>query len=315
MSVLSDPPTLPTSLWARFQNVFAGRSREWPTYLVAVGCYGGFAALTLYWEFLSVWIAIPLAGYLICWHGHLTHEVVHGHPTNSARLNHALIGFNLGGWVPYPLYRDTHIAHHETEHLSHPTLDPESQYHMPEDWAQRGPIAQAYFTAMNSAVGRMVLGGPWIVFSFWREEVRRVMRGDTRYVSAWLWLVVNNAVLAAWWLWVCDIAVWQMLAALYAGVMLMVLRSYLEHRPGASNDARCAIVEGEGPIALLFLNNCYHLIHHDRPGLAWYDIPKTYWQNKEYWRARTGGHWFKGYREVFWRFGLSPKDTPVHPDA
>ena len=316
MSVLSDPsPLPPPTLFGKLSGLVAGRAREWPTALVLIGCYGGFAALTLNWPSVPVWLAVPLAGYLICLHGHLVHEIVHGHPTNNARLNQALVGLNLGGWVPFAIYRDMHLDHHRSEHLSHPVLDPESHYTLPEDWSRLGPVSRAIFTAMNTAIGRMVLGGPWAVISFWRSEAARMLGGDLRYATSWLCLAANNCLLVVWWLWLCEVPIWAMLAAGYCGVMLMVLRSFLEHRPGPSNEERCAIVEGEWFMGLLFLNNCYHLVHHDKPGLSWYDIPRVYERDRDQWRARTGGYWFQGYREVFRRYALTPKDTPVHPDA
>lgn len=317
MSVLSHAPQSPpiAGIFAKLRQIFAGRAREWPTVLLVVGCYGGFAALTVNWHGIPAWLAIPMAGYLICLHGHLSHEIVHGHPTNSHVLNRALVGINLGGWVPFPIYRDIHLAHHASRHLSHPVHDPESFYQTPANWAQWGPIGRALFVVMNTVVGRMLLGGPWSVISFLRAELARARSGDHRYLSCWSLLLLNNCVLVAWWLWICDVPVWAMLAAFYTGLILVVLRSFIEHRPGRHNEERCAIVEGEWPLALLFLNNCYHLVHHDRPGLAWYDIRKVYQQDKDAWRARTGGHWFKGYLDVFLRYGLTPKDSPQHPDA
>lgn len=313
MTTRTDLPPLLATTFGRLHTVFAGRVREWPTALVILGCYGGFFALTLYWSAIPFWAAIPIAGYLICLHGHVAHEVVHGHPTNSTKLNHALVALNLGGWVPFPIYRDSHMAHHETEHLSHPVLDPESRYLMPDTWRQSGLLKRGLFVVSNTALGRMMVGAPWIAVQFWVNEGAKLARGDRRYALAWICLALNNIVLGLWWLWICAVPVWQMVAALYIGLMLTMLRSYLEHRPGENNDTRCAIVEAEAPFALLFLNNCYHLVHHDRPGLAWYDIPKIYKQDREIWRQRTGGHWFRGYREVFRRYALKPKDSPVHP--
>ncbi|MET5115750.1 fatty acid desaturase, partial [Burkholderia pseudomallei] len=58
----------------------------------------------------------------------LQHELLHGHPTRSARVN-KLLGYPpLAVWYPYTLYRDTHLEHHRDEDQTAPGIDPESNY-------------------------------------------------------------------------------------------------------------------------------------------------------------------------------------------
>jgi len=68
-------------------------------------------------------------------------------------------------------------------------------------------------------------------------------------------------------------------------------------------------------MSLLFLNNNLHLVHHDKPGLAWYRLPALYRQRRDLFLASNGGYFFKGYGEVFRRYFLSAKEQPLHPAA
>ena len=71
---------------------------------------------------------ILAGGFIVCVHGSLQHEFLHGHPTSSQTLNTLLIWFPMGLWMPFTIYRDSHIAHHRCERLTDPLQDPESFY-------------------------------------------------------------------------------------------------------------------------------------------------------------------------------------------
>lgn len=287
---------------------------EWPTWTFWATHFAGFGALTYFWNGLPAWISIPALAYLICFHAHLTHELIHGHPTRSRTLNRLLMLPNLTGWVPYEIYRDSHIAHHETAYLTHPLEDPESYYVPQFLWDRLPRVARWLLTANNTMIGRMILGPPLIIAQFYRYELKRFLRGDFRYAGAWTILAISNAVLGYWLFVVCGMPVLDFCLAFYGGISLMLVRSFTEHRIADSQDERCAIVEAGPVMQLLFLNNCFHLVHHDRPSLAWYEIPRVYAADRETWRARTGGHWFRGYWDVFRRAALTPKDSPRFPN-
>lgn len=288
---------------------------EWPTWLVLFGHYACFTAMTLFWAEIPAWITVPVLAYLVCLHAHLTHELIHGHPTRNRTVNRWLVPFNLIGWVPYEHYRDQHIAHHKAAQLSHPELDPESYYFTPEAWGRKSGIMRWLHVAHFTLLGRILLGPMMVVLGFWRDEVLKIVKGDFTYLLPWLGLIVNNAVLAYWLFGICDMPGLTVALGLYLGIGLMLVRSYTEHRPGDTQEHRCIIVEGEAPIQLLFLNNCFHLVHHDRPDLPWYEIPRVYAADREAWRARTGGFWFTGYWEILKRTAFTPKDSPLYPDS
>lgn len=97
---------------------------EWQTVALAVAIYGGFLALTWFWQSLPVAVVIGLGGWLIAWHGSLQHEVIHGHPTRDQRINDAIGSVPLSLWLPYGIYREGHLVHHRDEHLTDPIEDP-----------------------------------------------------------------------------------------------------------------------------------------------------------------------------------------------
>ncbi len=84
--------------------------------------------LTLFWAAIPIWLLVPLAAWLIAWQGSLQHEVMHGHPTRNRRINDAIGWPPLSLWLPYPIYRVSHLRHHRDEYLTDPIEDPESTY-------------------------------------------------------------------------------------------------------------------------------------------------------------------------------------------
>ncbi len=291
-------------------------SIEFPTLVVAVAIYGGFGVLTWFHAALPWWILLPLGGYLVAWHGSLQHEVVHGHPTPWAWVNEALVLPSLWLWVPFRVYRETHLAHHNDDILTDPVEDPESFYVTAEAWAAAGPLARAWLTVQNSLAGRLVFGPLRCVRLFFSAEAARLLKGDVSHGKAWALHLLGSALVLGWVLWVCDMPFWQyLLFFAYPGLSLTLLRSFLEHRAVPDPAERSAIVEAEPPLALMFLNNNLHVVHHAKPGLAWYKLPPLYRSERAGFLATNGGYFFKGYREVFRRYFLRAKEHPLHPMA
>ena len=107
-------------------------SVEWRTIWLILATYAAFAGLTWYADSLPWWLLVPLAGYVVCLHGSLSHEVVHGHPTGNKLLNEALIFPNLVLWVPFRRYAYLHRVHHNDDRLTDPYDDPESWFRSPQ---------------------------------------------------------------------------------------------------------------------------------------------------------------------------------------
>ncbi|MGI9414689.1 MAG: fatty acid desaturase, partial [Hyphomicrobiales bacterium] len=64
---------------------------------------------------------------------------------------------------------------------------------------------------------------------------------------------------------------------------------------------------------LLFLNNNLHAVHHDRPWLAWYQIPAVYRRRRRDVLDGNGNYLIEGYSRLFARYLFRPKEPVAHP--
>ena len=55
------------------------------------------------------------------------------------------------------------------------------------------------------------------------------------------------------------------------------------------------IIEDRGPLALLFLNNNLHAVHHAHPRLPWYRLPGEYARRRDEFLRRNGGYRYGSY--------------------
>lgn len=287
---------------------------EWPTMAVAGCVYGGFAALTWYYHALPLWLLVPAAAFVVAWHGSLQHEVIHHHPTRWRRVNEALVLPSLWLWMPYRVYRDTHLAHHRDERLTDPIDDPESYYLTAERWRRYGPLARTVMSFRNTLIGRLLVGPFIAVYGLWRDQLPRLWRGERRALWAWGLHAVGCALVLGWASGVCAIPVAEYVAVFaYPGIALTLLRSFAEHRAEENPANRSVIVEAAWPFALVFLNNNLHALHHREPGVAWYDLPARYRSERERILAANGGYRFQGYGDIVRRYLLRPKEPLIHP--
>jgi len=286
---------------------------EWPTIAVAVAIYSGFGLLTWWYEALPWWVVLPLGAYLVAWHGALQHEVVHGHPTPWPLVNELLVFPSLWLWLPFRLYRDTHLAHHNDVALTDPLEDPESNYVTKEDWARRGPLSRAWLWVLCTLAGRLVF---MPTVCFWRlvvGETRRIASGDRGNLNIWALHILSCALVFGWAVGICNIpAVEYVVFFAYSGSALNLVRSYLEHQARAEVGERTAIVESGPIMSLLFLNNNLHTLHHLEPGMPWYRLPTRYRMYREAILEHNGGYLLPGYRWIFLRYLFWPKESPVH---
>ncbi|WP_425405383.1 fatty acid desaturase [Hwanghaeella sp.] len=286
---------------------------EWPTWLLIAVIYGSWSVLTYSGMELPWWILLPAGAFVTCWHGHLQHELIHGHPTRNQKVNDIIAFPPLSLWLPYPIYKEQHLAHHRSRTLADPLDDPESYYLHPDRWASLSGFAKAILTANNTLLGRWLLGPVLVPLGFLKSELRLLLQGDRHRMRIWLGHLMSLAVILTWIVGVCGLPVWTYLAFfVLPGTSLLLMRSFLEHRPGRKQKERTAIVEGSWLTRLLYLNNNLHVVHHTQPKLAWYRIPAAYERNKDAIRRRNGGYIFKGYAEIAHRYLLTPKDLPVY---
>jgi len=257
---------------------------------------------------------LPLGAWFTAWQASLQHEIIHGHPTRSRRVNRLIGCWPLLLWLPFEVYRMSHLVHHRDERLTDPLDDPESHYWTPEQWAEVGFVRRRIIRANATLLGRVTIGPAWSMGRYLAREAVALIRGDRLRRRIWAEHAVLVALVVAWLVLVCDMNLWiYFVAFVYPGTALMLVRSFAEHRAESDIDERTAIVENAPVLGLLFLYNNLHAVHHERPGLPWYRIPGWYRAHRDRLVAENGGLVYDGYLDVARRFLISAHDDPVHP--
>lgn len=292
---------------------FTARS-EWPTWLLLIGVYGAWFAVLCNSAWLGVagstLLLIPL---LVLWLS-LQHELLHGHPTRWVRLNKLLGYAPFAVWYPYTLYRDSHLRHHCDEDLTVPGLDPESRYLTHGDWQASSLFERGVHWLNKTVLGRFLIGAPLALLALAKEQGQRLMAGDRQAWRMWLTHGFFTALMLTFIAHFSVLPVWHYLLLISVPALsIAMIRSYHEHRPHAQPQQRTVLNEAAWPWRWLFLNLNFHLVHHDLPGLAWYDLPKAYYAQRERWVARSGGFVVHGYGQLWRQNGLRPIDSPQHP--
>jgi fatty acid desaturase len=290
---------------------------EWPTWIVIVAVYGGW--LSILGAYHQALLNLPLATVLLAvwaaWFMSLQHELIHGHPTRSARVN-ALFGYApLSVWYPYALYRDSHLLHHTDSTLTLPDIDPESTYISQARWDLAGPLKRRLLTVRKTFLGRLLLGPPWGVAALLASEWKTVARGDFRRAPMWLghgalcvgmlYGIQHFAGIPAW---------YYLLAVTWPALSLASVRSFYEHRAQPMVPERTVINEGGWFTRVLFLNNNLHAVHHARPDVPWYSLPAFYRAQRATFLSHNGNfHVPGGYLQLLRQYAWRPVDAPAHP--
>ncbi|PWJ17462.1 fatty acid desaturase [Jannaschia seohaensis] len=288
----------------------AGRPIEWPTLLLLAGVHATWAALLWWGDAIPPLAALLILGPILTLHSSLQHEVLHGHPTADSRLNDAMVALPLGLLVPYRRFRDLHLAHHHDPNLTDPYDDPETNYLDPVHWARMGALWRLVWRANNTLLGRMALGPVLAQWTLIREDWRA--RHDPAVRSAWALHGVGVAVVLAL-VAASEVPLWAYLGGCWLAMSILRIRTFLEHRAAHAPRERSVIIEDRGPLALLFLNNNFHAVHHARPTLPWYRLPAAYAAERETVLRRNGGYRYTSYWPVFRDHLLRAKDPVPHP--
>ena len=245
----------------------------------------------------------------------LQHEIIHGHPTPWRRVNEAIGVWPLSLWLPFSLYRSTHLRHHQDANLTDPFEDPESYYFTSAGWRDLGPFGRAFAAAQATLLGRLVLGPCWMIGRFVTDLFRDARRGKGDARSALFRHLLECIPVLAWVIVLCGMPLWVYVACfVYPGMSLAMVRSFAEHRAAPEAEKRTAIVENARILGPLFLFNNLHVAHHMRGGLPWYQIPKFYRLNRSALIARNGGLVYDSYFDVARRYLVRPNDDLVHPE-
>ena len=284
---------------------------EWPTLMLLAGTYLAWGLGTWVWG-LSGLLSILITGWFIAQFSSLQHEVLHGHPFRNRLVNEALVFPALTLVVPYGRFRDTHLQHHFDPNLTDPYDDPESNFVDPTVWPHLPRLIRALLRLNNTLLGRITLGTAlgiayWIV-----GEAKLIRKGTPGVALAWALNALGWVPVFAWLAWV-GMPIWAYLMAVYLGISLTRIRTFLEHRAHEVSRGRTVIIEDRGPLSILFLNNNFHAVHHMHPQVPWYQLPGLYARHKDHYQRRNDGYIYPSYAQIFARYLFRAKDPVPHP--
>lgn len=286
---------------------------EAPTLALLLGVYAAFAALTYFSQLLPAALTVIGLGVVITLHSSLQHEVLHGHPFKRAWLSDLTVFPALGLFVPYQRFKDTHLAHHHDPNLTDPYDDPESNFLDRIVWDSFPRSLRALASFNNTLLGRMVVGPLISLAVFYAGDLRHLLNGNRRVWRAYTEHGLGVALVLVWLLLVCDMSLWHYVFSAYLGMSLLKIRTFLEHQAHERAAARSVIIEDRGPLALLFLNNNYHAVHHAHPKVVWHKLPTLFDGRRDQFLRRNGGYTYRSYADVFRQFFLRAKDPVAHP--
>ncbi|CAG2159939.1 fatty acid desaturase [Cupriavidus numazuensis] len=308
-----------TYLDERQRTELADAARHWlwrtelPTWILIAAVYAAWFGVAIHANRLGLPLTCILLTLCTTWYLSLQHELLHGHPTRLLWLNALLGAAPLGIWLPYGLYRRLHLQHHEAE-LTHPDTDPESYFLYATDWHATGPAMRRLYAFRNTLAGRLLLQPAFSIVAIVTAEMVKLRSGDWRDVPMWLAHLLALATLLAWLQVACGIPAWLMLAAVaYPAWSLAAIRSFYEHRASDSRAARSVINDAGLAWRLLFLNNNYHLVHHDLPSVPWFALAGVYRRRAADYLVRNEGFLVRGYREWLANYALRAVAPVAHP--
>ncbi len=287
---------------------------EWATLALIFTCYGLWLIAGLLWTtpfWMISLIALPICG---AFHTSLQHETIHGHPTRWPLVNEALVNLPLAVIFPYRRYRDLHLHHHRDEHLTDPFEDPESYFWSAHDVQAMNDFQRLIFALNNTFVGRLVIGPALTIIGFGRTEFARLRDHEPGVRIAWFLHAIGLVLLLTIVTLLFQMPILAYLIfAVYPALSLTAMRAYAEHQAAENVGARTAVVEAHPALALLYLNNNLHIVHHASPRTPWYDLPKLYDQRRQQYLTANDNTLFMGYGDIARRFAFSIKQPVQHP--
>ena len=276
--------------------------------MLLCAAYAGFGAAL----FLHAGFAIPLLCIVIALHASIQHEAIHGHPFKSPWLNAVLVWPPLALAIPYLRFYDTHLAHHRDARLTDPFDDPETNFLDEAGFARLPGVIQGVLVANNTLLGRLLLGPLIGQVMFVAGDWRLMRKGDRRVMLGW---VLHGPAMAAviYMVTLSPLPMWAYLAGAYGGLAILKIRTFCEHQAHEQTGGRSVIIEDRGPLALIFLNNNLHVVHHLHPNVPWYALPAQFAANRARYLRMNDDYRFSSYAEIFRRYLIRAKDPVAHP--
>ncbi|MGJ8617831.1 MAG: fatty acid desaturase [Sulfitobacter sp.] len=284
---------------------------DWPT----LGLLGGCISIwTLALCLPEGWagLGFVLLVFSLTLHSSLSHEILHGHPFRSEVATTALGLIQPGLFVPYLRFKRLHLAHHNDANLTDPYDDPETNYLDPEVWERLPQSVQTILSVNNTLLGRMIVGPLIGMVAFIRGDLKMIAKGNRQVALDWL-AHIPGVMLILWLVSLSPMSIWTYLAACYAAMSILKIRTFLEHQAHERASGRSVVVEDRGVLALLFLNNNLHVVHHMHPTVSWYRLPALYRAHKARYLRRNHGYVYRSYGQVFRQFLWRRKDPVAHP--
>ncbi len=287
---------------------------EWPTWLILLAVHAAWVGALIVHESLGKVLTSMILIVVCAWYMSIQHELVHGHPTRFRWVNKVLGFAPLAVWFPYTLYAESHLRHHNDKNLTLPDVDPETHYVSDRRWHSSGTFMRILYTARKSFWGRFLLGPAMALVPTYLEAIKQPLNGNFKYVAMWLThLSLLGGMLTLVHSYAGISPIHYVFGIAYPALSLAMIRSYYEHRAADNCKHRIVINEAAWPMRLLYLNNNYHLVHHDLPSLPWYLLPRVYRANRADYIARCDDFLVPGYGNLMRRFGFRRIDEPVHP--
>jgi fatty acid desaturase len=283
----------------------------WPTLLLLLLSFALMGTALLLPEGAG-WAAFLLLVPALTLHSSLSHEILHGHACRGAPGQCLLALFQPGLLVPFLRFRALHLDHHRDERLTDPYDDPESNFLDPAHWSRLAPAARRLLAFNNTLLGRILLGPALGTWAFLRDDLRRLGAGETRVALHWA-LHLPGVLLTLWLVGHSALPLWLYLLACYGAAGVLKIRTFLEHRAHEASAGRSVVIEDRGLLALLFLNNNFHAVHHRFPGVPWYRLPALYRAERARILAENDHYLYRSYGEVFRAHLLRAKDPVAHP--
>lgn len=293
---------------------------EWITVALFAAAYGAWALGVALYPGVGPVGLILIAGVATTLQASLQHEALHGHPTRNAAINEGLAFWSLNLLFPYRRFKELHLKHHCDDRLTDPYDDPESWYVAERDHAQMSAPMRLALRVNATLVGRFILGPSLSAVGLWRADWRDYVASGAQRRAKLRDAYLRHAVAvlallaAADWIGGVD-PLTYLLCVSWPGVALLMLRTYVEHRAEAEAAHRTAIVEAEPALALLFLNNNLHAVHHAEPRLPWYALPAVWRARRAEILAENGGYYIPSYWAALCAWGFRPRLSVTHPSV
>jgi len=290
-----------------------GPSIEWPTWILIFAVHGGWFALLQYYHAIGPTISAPLLVVVCAWHGSMCHELIHDHPTRITGLNSLLGSIPLSLFLPYAIYRESHLIHHHDENITLPGKDPESYYCSAREYRRKSKAGKAFVWINMTVAGRLLFNPMVEITGLGKQAVNAVKSGDAEALKVWAIHIVSVALLLLLIVQYFQVPWWHYLLIAYFANSLTRIRSFYEHRARTAVSERTVLMEPSLFFRLLFLNLNYHLAHHEHPSIPWYRLGDYYREHRVDLISRSGDFFYTGYRHWLLGFLFRPVDSPIHP--